>query len=140
MIEMTSMMFSGIFDRFPTLRFSFMEGGVAWALFLLERMQEAYEQWSVQAPGLKREPIGHLTSGRFFFHCELDEGILQYAAQLLGGDVLLYASDFPHISTKRILNNLRRFQGRSDLSDEIKAQILGGAARRFYKVEQASAG
>jgi predicted TIM-barrel fold metal-dependent hydrolase len=140
MIEMTSMMFSGIFDRFPRLRFSFMEGGVAWVLFLLERMQEAYDQWSVQAPELKREPREHLTSGRVYFHCELDEGILRTGAELLGERALLYASDFPHISTKRILNNLRRFQDRSDLSEEIKAQILGGAARRLYKVEQASTG
>jgi predicted TIM-barrel fold metal-dependent hydrolase len=136
MVEMTSMMFSGVFDRYPRLRFSFMEGGVAWALFLAERMQEAYEQWSVQAPELKCEPKEHLTSGRIFFHCELEEEILPYAVQYLGDQVLLYASDYPHLPPARVYRTLAAFRARSDLSDATKARILGENARRLYKVQQ----
>ncbi len=134
MIEMTSMMFSGVFDRFPSLRFSFMEGGVAWALFTMERMQEAYEQWSVQAPDLKREPREHLTSGRIFFHCELEEEILPYAVQRLGDHVLLYASDYPHLPPARVLKTLAAFEARTDLSAESKQRILGENAPRLYKL------
>ena len=135
MIEMTSMMFSGVFDRFPRLRFSFMEGGVAWALFTLERMQEAYEQWAVQAPELKREPREHLTSGRIYFHCELEEEILPYAVQKLGDHVLLYASDYPHLPPARVLKALAAFEARTDLSAETKERILGNATR-LYKLPQ----
>ena len=31
-------MFSGVFDRFPTLRLAFLESGSAWVLCALERM------------------------------------------------------------------------------------------------------
>jgi uncharacterized protein len=136
MIEITTMMFSGVFDRFPRLRFSFMEGGVAWALFTLERMQEAYEQWAVQAPALKREPIEHLTSGRIYFHCELEERILPYAVQTLGDQVLLYASDYPHLAPAKVYHTLEEFQARTDLSAESKARILGENARRLYKLPE----
>jgi predicted TIM-barrel fold metal-dependent hydrolase len=136
MIELTNMTFSGVFDRFPRLRFSFMEGGVAWALFTLERMQEAYEQWAVQVPELKREPREHLTSGRLYFHCELEERILPYAAQTLGDHVLLYASDYPHLAPAKVYRTLDEFRARNDLSDASKQRILGDDARRLYGLAQ----
>jgi predicted TIM-barrel fold metal-dependent hydrolase len=133
-VEMTSMMFGGVFDRFPTLRFSFMEGGIAWVLFLRERMHEAYEQWKVQAPELKRDPDEHLSSGRIFFHCEADERIIPYAVEALGPDVLLYASDFPHIASERILHEKGHFMARTDLPESTKAKIMRDNALRLYKL------
>jgi predicted TIM-barrel fold metal-dependent hydrolase len=133
-IEMTSMMFGGVFDRFPKARFSFMEGGIAWALFLRERMHEAYEQWSIQAPELKCDPDEHLASGRIFFHCEADERIIPYAVSALGDDVLLYASDFPHLNPEKILHEKEHFLARPDLSDTTKAKIMGRNALRLYNL------
>lgn len=134
MIQMTHMMFSGVFDRFPGLRFSYMEAGVAWVLFLRDRMHEAYEQWSVEAPELIREPWEHLTSGRIYYHCEVDELILPYAVQELGDQALLYACDFPHLRPKRVMHDLDEFQERSDLAEETKRRILGENARRLYRL------
>jgi predicted TIM-barrel fold metal-dependent hydrolase len=134
-IEMTSMMFGGVFDRFPTLRFSFMEGGIAWLLFLRERMHEAHEQWAVQAPALKRDPDEHLASGRIFFHCEADERIIPYAVSVLGEDVLLYASDFPHIDPRKIVREKEHFLARTDLTESAKAKIVRENALRLYKIQ-----
>lgn len=134
-IEMTSMMFGGVFDRFPTLRFSFMEGGIAWVLFLRERMHEAYEQWAIQAPELKCNPDEHLNSGRIFFHCEADERIIPYAVSALGDDVLLYASDFPHLAPEKILHEKEHFMARTDLSESTKAKIMRENALRLYKLQ-----
>jgi predicted TIM-barrel fold metal-dependent hydrolase len=134
MIEMTSMMFNGVFDRFPNVRFSFMEGGVGWVLFLRDRMHEAYEQWAVQAPALKKDPDEHLCSGRIYFHCELDERILPCAVSILGDHVLLYASDFPHIAPERVIEHKQHFLERKDLSLEAKTNILRNNALRLYKL------
>jgi predicted TIM-barrel fold metal-dependent hydrolase len=139
MIEMTSMMFEGVFDRFPRVRFSFMEGGVAWILFLRERMQEAYDQWKVQAPDLKQSPDKHLSSGRIFFHCELDERIIPFAASVLGEDVLLYASDFPHVSPERSLHEKNEFMERKDVPDSAKVKIMRENALRLYGINPAAA-
>ncbi len=134
-IEMTSMMFGGVFDRFPTVRFSFMEGGIAWVLFLRERLHEAYEQWAIQAPELKRDPDEHLASGRIFFHCEADERIIPYAVTALGDGVLLYASDFPHLAPEKILHEKAEFMARTDISEESKAKIMRENALRLYKLQ-----
>src|SRR5262249_20145394 len=43
MINLTSMVFNGVFDRFPNLRVGFLEGGVAWLLPLLERFDRSFD-------------------------------------------------------------------------------------------------
>lgn len=136
MIEMTSLMFSGVFDKFPRLRFAFYEAGVAWLLFLMDRMEEAYDQWGVQAPDLKRSPKEHITSGRMYFHAELDEAILPYAIERLGDKVLLFASDYPHLAPARILNTMEEFKKRTDVSDESKARILRENGKRLYRMDK----
>ena len=133
-IQLTSLMFSGVFDLFPRLRMAFLEGGVAWVPFLLERMQRAYKLWRVQAPELKREPREHLTSGRIFFHAELEDPFLSSLASTLGDQCLMYASDFPHEPAKEVLHDLREFQERTDLAEELKRRYLGENARRLYKL------
>jgi predicted TIM-barrel fold metal-dependent hydrolase len=133
-IELTSMMFNGVFDRFPGVRFAFMEGGIAWALFLRERMHEAYEQWAVQAPQLKRDPDDHLAGGQLYFHCEADERILPYAVSVLGENAMLYASDFPHIAPEKIVEEKEKLLARSDLSESAKRKITRENALRLYKL------
>ncbi len=135
MIQMTHMMFSGTFDRFPTLRVSFMEAGIAWILFTLERMEEAYDQWAYEVPELKCRPIDHITGGRIYFHAELGERLLPVAAQQLGDGQLLYASDYPHIAPGKVIENFRDFRARDDLSTQTKQRILGENAKRLYKID-----
>lgn len=135
MIQMTHMMFSGIFDRFPKLRVSYMEAGISWILFNLERMEEAYDQWAFEVPELKCRPIDHITSGRIYFHCELDEHLIPAAVQRIGDGQLLYASDYPHIAPTKVVETFRAFQSRDDLSAQTKNRILGENARRLYKID-----
>jgi len=134
MIQMTHMMFSGVFERFAEVRFSFMEAGIGWLLFNLDRMEEAYDQWSYETPELKHPPRDYLTGGQLFFHCETDEMILPYAIETLGDAQLLYASDYPHIAPDEVINRLRKFQAREDIAASSKARILGDNARRLYRI------
>ena len=43
MISFAGMVFNGIFDKFPNVKFGFMEGGVAWLLMCLERFDRSWE-------------------------------------------------------------------------------------------------
>jgi hypothetical protein len=36
MISLASIVFNGVLERFPKIKFGFLEGGVAWLLFCLE--------------------------------------------------------------------------------------------------------
>jgi hypothetical protein len=131
-IQMTHMMFSGVFDRFPHLRFGFMEAGVSWILFLMQRMERAHEMWGFQAPELKATPRAHLTSGRIFFHCEIDEEVLPRAVETLGEHTLFYASDYPHDAPEGVAADLADFEARPDISASTKTLVLGDNGRRFY--------
>ncbi|MEE8537069.1 MAG: amidohydrolase family protein, partial [Acidobacteriota bacterium] len=123
-IQLTDILFNGVFDRFPRLRMGFMEAGVGWAVFLLDRMSRSMEMgWSVEAPEMKRSPKETLTGGQLFFHCEMDEELLPYAISVLGDDVLLYASDFPHQAPRYCIEDQRKLLERPDLSEESKAKI-----------------
>lgn len=139
LIQLTDIMFNGVFDRFPRLRMGFMEAGIGWAIMLLDRMERSMAMgWSVEAPEMKRTPYETLTSGQLFFHCEMDEEMLPYAISILGDEHLLYASDFPHQPPRYCKEDLQKLQERPDLSEETKARILGENARRFYHLEGAT--
>ena len=43
MISFGGMVFNGVFDKFPNVKFGFMEGGVAWMLVCLERFDRSWE-------------------------------------------------------------------------------------------------
>ncbi len=137
MNQMTHMMFSGVFDTFPKLRFGFMEAGVAWALFNMDRMEEAYEQWSYEAPEVKRSPAEHLRGGQIYFQCESDEHMLPYAVKEIGDTQLVYASDYPHIAPDEVVQRMEEFRARNDLSAESKQRILGDNAKRLYNLDRA---
>jgi predicted TIM-barrel fold metal-dependent hydrolase len=134
LIQMTHMMFSGVFERFKRVRFSFMEAGCAWVMFSLDRMEEAYEQWSYEVPELPHSPRVYLSGGQIFFHCEADEAMLPYAVEQLGAGCWLYASDYPHIAPDEVVARLRGFQSRKDLAAEAKAAILEDNTRKLYRL------
>jgi len=133
--QMVNLMFSGVFDRFPTLRIAFLESGSAWVLCALERMQREFEHWSVLLRDQKKSPREHLKSGQLYFEAELEDELLPFTVKLLGDKGLVFASDFPHFTrADHIAGAVKRFQDRGDLSDESKRRILGENARRLYNI------
>lgn len=134
MLQLTNMMFQGVFDQFPGLRVAFLEAGVGWVPFIMDRMDEDYEKFGVRlAPQLKRKPSEHLRSGNIFFTAEVEEHTLPYVLELLRPDVVLWASDFPHERERdQFGGDLPYLYARDDLSDEAKQRILFDNPARFY--------
>ncbi|MEA2638686.1 MAG: uncharacterized protein QOF51_80, partial [Chloroflexota bacterium] len=63
MLQLTNMLFQGVFDQFPRLRVAFLEAGVGWVPFMIDRLDEDYEKFGIRlAPKLKRRPSEHLRS------------------------------------------------------------------------------
>jgi predicted TIM-barrel fold metal-dependent hydrolase len=134
LIQMTSLVFQGVFDRFPKLRVAFLEAGAGWVPYMMDRLDEEYDVRGVQAPGLKVRPSEHLKSGRVFFPCEEEEDV-PYLARRVGARALVFASDYPHErSWEAMLRRVKEFTGRDDLDDALKAQILNENPRRLYRL------
>jgi len=132
MRQLTSLVFEGVPERFPTLRLAFLEAGAGWAPYWMERMDDEFaKRGAAEAPVLKRRPSDYVRGGNVYFSCEADEWLLPQALELVGENQIVYASDFPHWdhgypgSVEEIVN-------RGDLTEAQKRKVLGENCRRLY--------
>jgi uncharacterized protein len=132
MTAMTALVSGGVFDRHPKLRVAFLEAGVGWVPYFIDRMHEHYEKRGDWIPnGWRREPIEYLRAGNIWVSCEPEEPILPGVIDVLGDDFIMYASDYPHWdggwpeSTKHL-------RTRTDLRETSREKVAGRNALRFY--------
>lgn len=132
MTAMTALISGGVFDRHPKLRVAFLEAGVGWVPYFVDRMHEHWEKRGDWIPGgWRRDPRAYVEAGNVWVSCEPEEPILPAVAEILGSDFIMYASDYPHWdgawpeSTKPL-------RERRDISEEVRAKIAGQNARRLY--------
>ena len=130
------MVYGGIAERFPRLRVAFLECGVGWVPYWLERMDEEWEKrGAVEAPLCRERPSDYVQNGRWYFATEPEEHMLPYVLDLIGEDKVLFASDYPHWDGM-FPNVVSTIRERSDISQQAKEMILGGNARTFYGWEE----
>jgi len=134
MIALSVIIGEGMLDRFPKLRFVFLESGCGWLPYWFARMDEHYEVLGVQLPALKSEPSKLLERGQLYFSCETDEKELAHVMDVIGDDWIVFASDYSHFDS--------RFPGASEpivnhakLNESTKRKILNDNARRLYPLE-----
>jgi predicted TIM-barrel fold metal-dependent hydrolase len=137
-VQITSMMFGGVFDAFPRLKVAFCEAGSGWLPYILERLDLEYGHRAPQAPDLKVPPSEHLRSGRIFVHTELGEAGLAYAVQRFGDDLFFCASDYPHEPKEEFPEALEEFAARSDVSDATRRKIVWDNPIRMYGLDEAA--
>ena len=131
MLACFDVIMGGVMERFPRLRFAFLEGQCGWLPFWLTRMDEHYE-W--------REPYGdvrHLTmlpSEYFrrqgFCALECDEQAVAHVVAAFGDDNLVTTTDYPHGDAK-YPDAMNRFL-ELPIGDESKKKILWDNPRRLY--------
>lgn len=134
-IALGSLIFGGVLDRFPKLRFVFLESGVGWLPYWMERFDEKYEStfetWGPEFKNPSRFPSEYVKSDQLFFSCDSNEKGLAFAVQVVGEDRVVYASDYPHHDC-RFPNSVRDILEHRELSRSAKRKILGENAGRLY--------
>jgi predicted TIM-barrel fold metal-dependent hydrolase len=131
MIALAVVLGEGLLDRFPKLRFVFLESGAGWLPYWFYRLDEHYEVLGNQVPELKTMPSKLLERGQLYFSCEADETEIPRVIETIGDDWIVFASDYSHFDS--------RFPGASEpiienkqISDASKRKILNDNARRLY--------
>jgi uncharacterized protein len=137
-LQITNMMFQGVFQEFPRLRIAYLEAGAGWVPFMMDRMEEDYEKFAARlAPQLKSPPSHFFKGGNIFVTVEVEERTAPYVVELLRPDVIMWASDFPHERERdQFGGDLPHLMAREDLSDEIKQKILADNPVRFYRFSE----
>jgi predicted TIM-barrel fold metal-dependent hydrolase len=131
-IQFAGLMYGGVAERFSKLRISFLECGVGWVPYWMERMDEEWEKrGKVEAPLCKHKPSEYIKQGNWFFAMEPEEETLPYVIERIGDDKILFASDYPHWDGMfpYVTSTIR---GRKDISERAKDRVLGENAKRFY--------
>ncbi len=138
MIQITSFVMEGVFDRFRKLRVGFLEAGTGWVPYMMDRLDRAFE---VSAANGRREypaacktrPSEIFASGRLYFSCEGGEPSLRNLVDRIGHKTLLFASDFPHESNlERAMHEMEEMLERNDLSDAAKQGLFCDNIEAFY--------
>ena len=136
---------SGILDRYPNVKVSFLETGCTWVDFAvavmdftLDNVKDRMEIGTIRSEhkaiverGLpKATPLEYIKDGRIFIGFEVDDDLLPYMIGKYGTDCWVYASDIPH--AHRVPESPKYIMSRDDLTHEQKSRILWKGASELY--------
>jgi len=131
-IHLTNWIVNGLPERFPKLKTIWVESGLAWLPFVMQRLDNEYMMRSSEAPSLKRLPSEYMRD--MFFTSQPMEMVgnreaLELTFRMIKAETqLLYSSDYPHwdMDLPSTIYDL------PFLSLDVKQAILGGNARRLF--------
>jgi uncharacterized protein len=132
MTHMANWLMSGMPERFPKLKVLWLESGVAWAHYLMQRLDSIYLTRVSDAPLLQEKPSHYM---RRMFYCTQpleqpeDTAALEVAFRALNAETqLVWGSNFPahNFDVPATIWDL------PFLSENAKKSILGGNAMRLF--------
>jgi uncharacterized protein len=134
LIHMTNWIINGLPERFPKLKVLWVESGLAWIPFLMQRLDHEYQMRSCEAPMLKKLPSEYMRD-MFYTSQPLEKTnmrLLQATMEAINADSqLLYASDWPHwdFDVPSTITTL------PFLDEQAKRNILGLNAARIFNLD-----
>ena len=137
-LAICSMVFGGVFERFPKLRVAFAHGGGAFP-FTIGRIEHAFHvRPDLCAMDNKRNPRSYLAHGdtpaRFYVDSLVhDPDALRLLIQLFGAQRVALGSDYPFPLGEAHAGKL--IESMKELSMKEKAQLLSGTAREFLGID-----
>jgi predicted TIM-barrel fold metal-dependent hydrolase len=134
MLNIFNWVVNGLPERFPKLKVIWLESGLAWLPFCMQRMDNEYMMRSSECPALKKLPSEYITD--MFYGCQPMEmtantEMLEQTFKFIKADTqLLYASDYPHwdFDAPSVIYDL------PFLNESQKRAILGGNAQRVFNL------
>jgi predicted TIM-barrel fold metal-dependent hydrolase len=134
MLHMTNWIINGMPERFPKLKTMWIEGGLAWVPFLMQRLDNEYMMRSNEAPLLKKLPSEYIADQYFATQpMELvrNRKLMEATFEAIRAETqLCFSTDYPHWD----------FDLPSTVSDipfineQQKRNILGANAARLFNL------
>ena len=128
---MTSLVFEGVFERFPGLKIVLIEGGFAWVPALTWRMDKHWERMRKETPHVKRPPSEYVREHFWFTTQPIEEpenpADLAEIMEWVGYDRLMFSTDYPHWDFD---DPHRAFK--TQLSEQQRAGLFRDNAKALY--------
>jgi hypothetical protein len=133
MLHLTNWVTNGLGERFPKLPVIWIEGGLAWIPFLMQRLDHEFMLRSSEYPLLRKRPSDYM---RDMYYASQpmerdDPAALECTFRMINAETqLMYASDYPHwdFDLPSTIWDL------PFVSEKAKHNILGGTAARLFKL------
>ena len=99
-IHLTNMLVNGIPERFPNLKLLWVESGLAWIPFLMQRLDNEYQMRTSEVPLLRQVPSEYMRNMWYStqpMERTASDAYMAEAFDLIDAEnTLLYSSDYPH--------------------------------------------
>ena len=130
---LASVILSGVCQRHPGLRLVLGESGIGWLPYMLERLDDTYEERLADDLKLPLPPSAYFKRQIWATFQKDPHGVRAMAA--IAPDNVMWGSDYPHrdgtwpFSRKAIEEQFR------DVPESIARRMLWDNARRLYRIE-----
>ena len=134
-LHCTNWLVNGMPERFPKLKTIWVESGLAWVPFLMQRLDNEWMMRSSEVPLLKRKPSDYMRE--MFYSTQPMEMVnnreaLELTFKMINAETqLCYSSDYPHWDT----DLPSTIYDLPFLTEQAKRNILGGNALRLFNLD-----
>ena len=134
LIHLTNWVINGLPERFPKLKLVWVESGLAWIPFIMQRLDHEFMMRVCEAPMLKRPPSEYIRE-MYFTSQPLERSnmkLLEATFDAMKAETqLLFASDWPHwdFDPPSSITTI------PFLTEQAKRNILGLNAARVFNLD-----
>jgi predicted TIM-barrel fold metal-dependent hydrolase len=133
---LTSMIFEGVFEKFPTLRVVSIEAGFGWVPALAWRLDRQWARFRDELPLCKRPPSEYIRQNWWFATQPVEEPEtpqqLRDTLDWIGWDRMVFSSDYPHWDYDDPRQALKL-----QMTESEKRMLLADNARTVYGLDRA---
>lgn len=130
--QLTSLVMEGTFQKFPKLRAALLEGGFTWLPVWSWNMNKKWKGLRRETPWVNRLPTEIIRDHFRFSTAPTDMGPPEHMRQIfewLGtDDILMFASDYPHLHKDDTASLL------SVMPESMRVNMMSETARRWYQI------
>jgi hypothetical protein len=135
MVHLANWVMNGLPERFPKLRVLWIESGLAWVPFMMQRFDNEYMMRSSEAPALKKLPSEYMRD-MYFTSQPIESGdhaLMESTMKAMNAETqLLFSSDYPHWD----FNLPSTIYDLPFLSEAAKRRILGQNAWDLFQLDR----
>ncbi|HXN60217.1 MAG TPA: amidohydrolase family protein [Acidimicrobiales bacterium] len=134
-IQVSDLLLSGVFARFPDLKVVSVESGVGWLPFVLESADRTLLNYFTTLEAANFDMLPSEYFRRNMWACYFYEKLTDTAIEAIGADKLLFETDYPHGQCLNLTTIRQQTDSLRELPNEVRQKLLFENAASLYHIE-----